>query len=435
MGIKTIGFVRIRARFWFYALLAVLCPLSPSWAEDADLHNPAESTVAANDGESEEEEADDLDSLLDMDLDSLSQAQVNVADSAPTFSDPIVEGISKTAEKASEAPGIVDVITAEEIEAYGAKNLYEVLERATSVFMTGSYMHRRNMASIRGNLAKHEDNHVLILINGRPFRESTLGGINWAVYTAFPIHAVQRIEVMRGPGSVLYGTNALTGVINIVTKKPVAAEEHASTLAGSDGFQRYQLASSHGTESHGLYVGATYLEQEGWPFSAVLEDSLRSTGPYGEENIGVFAQYHWNGFSANAFIADATQASLGALPVSSVIDSDQWTAFVDVGYLWEINDRQSLQVNFTYNHTTFEYRRLYVPVPVSTPYQIIVKWILWSRRLIRINSQIGSTAWSAVWQTPMRGTTFRRRSAVQFRHSPKLGMDCISNSITTPRIG
>lgn len=74
--------------------------------------------------------------MLDMDLKSLSQIKVQAA----TMTDPIVEGISKTPEKASEAPGIVDVITAKDIEEFGAKNLYEVLDWATSVYMTGSFL-------------------------------------------------------------------------------------------------------------------------------------------------------------------------------------------------------------------------------------------------------------------------------------------------------
>ena len=165
-------------------LLVILSP-SPQAAPEpfGDLDLPADNdgdvesdsinpTNNADEEESDniDEEGSDFDDLLNLDLEQLSEASVKV-DGGPleaTFTDPVVESVSKTPEKSSEAPGVVDVITAKEIEAFGAKNLYEVLERATSVFMTGSFMFRKNMASIRGNLLKHEDNHVLILLNGSP---------------------------------------------------------------------------------------------------------------------------------------------------------------------------------------------------------------------------------------------------------------------------
>jgi outer membrane cobalamin receptor len=103
--------------------------------------------------------------------------------------------------------------------------------------MAGSPLVPRNVASIRGDLIKQEDNHVLVLINGRPFRDTTFGGINFSICTAFPIQTIERVEVIRGPGSVLYGTNALSGVINIVTKNPDQSTMVASVLSGSHGWQ------------------------------------------------------------------------------------------------------------------------------------------------------------------------------------------------------
>ncbi|MEX2092988.1 MAG: Plug domain-containing protein, partial [Pirellulales bacterium] len=167
---------------------------SPSaTASDEALPAGESSEGSAND---ESAGADDLDSLLDMaDKNPEGLGKVNVA----TPSDPIVEGVSKKEEPLSESPGIVDVITAEDIEQFGAKNLFEVINWATSVYTTGSFLFPRNNVSIRGNLIKHEDNHVLVLINGRPFRDSTLGGVNLSIYTAFPIDTIERVEVIRGP--------------------------------------------------------------------------------------------------------------------------------------------------------------------------------------------------------------------------------------------
>ncbi|MBN1591365.1 MAG: TonB-dependent receptor [Pirellulales bacterium] len=288
----------------------------------------------------------DLDSILDLDLKSLGSIAVRES----TFTDPIVEGVSKTAEKASEAPGIVDVITAKDIEDFGAKNLYEALEWATSVYMTGSFMYPRNIASIRGDLAAHEGNHVLVLINGRPFRECVGGGFNSTIYTAFPIHMIERIEVIRGPGSVLYGTNAFTGVINVVTKNPKEPTIHASVLGGSYGWQSYSLAAGNGNESRGYYGGAMYNRSKGWPFTATLEDMTSDTGLYGEDNIGVFAMYRNNGFTANLYVSRPRVEEVGSVVVWPTVQTMNPRVFTDFGYLREIDDRQSIDLHFTYNY-------------------------------------------------------------------------------------
>jgi len=130
-----------------------------------------------------------------------------------------IEVVSKQKESIYEAAGVVSVVNNDEIHRYGANNLHDLLSRVTSIYALGSYMYFDNTVSMRGDLFTHINNHTLLLINGRPFRESMFGGLNDTIYQDFPIHAIERIEIIRGPGSVLYGTNAYSGVINIVTKK------------------------------------------------------------------------------------------------------------------------------------------------------------------------------------------------------------------------
>lgn len=132
---------------------------------------------------------------------------------------------SKKAESLSDAPGVVTVITAGEIRAFGATNLMDALQRVPGLQPISSHLFVQNVASMRGDLMTHTDNHVLILLDGRPVREGLLGGTNSPVYTGFPIDMIERVEVIRGPGSVLYGTNAFTGVVNIITKKLITGAQ------------------------------------------------------------------------------------------------------------------------------------------------------------------------------------------------------------------
>lgn len=116
----------------------------------------------------------------------------------------------------SKAPAVASVITAQDIENMGANDLDEVLES-----VPGLHVSRNNfyspIYSIRGIYSEFNA-QVLVLINGLPITDLFNGnrGVFWA---GMPTKAISRIEIIRGPGSAVYGADAFSGVINIVTKK------------------------------------------------------------------------------------------------------------------------------------------------------------------------------------------------------------------------
>jgi outer membrane receptor for ferrienterochelin and colicins len=359
---------KLRRRTYLLALVVIPFLLPAALARTASAHDaqtlpPGSATDQANPDQAKN--ADDIDKLLDMaDKNVAGLAKVNVA----TATDPIVEGVSKKAEKLSESPGIVDVITAKDIQDFGAKNLFEVLQRATSTFMTGSFLYRNNVAAMRGNLQNHEDNHVLVLINGRPFRDVTLGGVNVSMYTAFPIQTIERVEVIRGPGSVLYGTNAFNGVINVVTKDPDKPTMYAGVLSGSHGWQSYSVAGGSGNPDEGAYAGATQSREKGWPFTATTEapGNIHDTEPWGEDNIGVFTMYRKGGFTMNMFVARANNEMLGPLDTFPSAHLDDPRVFMDLGYLLKIDDCQNIQTDFTYNYDGTNFPSAVPGLPFNT---------------------------------------------------------------------
>jgi len=143
-----------------------------------------------------------------------------------------VEVVSKKTESQYSAAGIVSIVTQDDIKRYGANTLADVLNRVSSLYMLSTYIWSNSTASMRGDALTHVNNHTLVLINGRPFRDSAYGGLNETMFRDFPIHHIEQIEVVRGSGSVLYGSNAFTGVINVVTKKH---QDNALTLRGRYG--------------------------------------------------------------------------------------------------------------------------------------------------------------------------------------------------------
>ena len=99
-----------------------------------------------------------------------------------------------------------------------ALTLRDVLERVPGLTGTTAYFTDRSMVAARGDQTKIDGGHILILINGRPTREILEGGVISDVLESFPVDALDHIEVVRGPGSVLYGSNAFSAVINLITK-------------------------------------------------------------------------------------------------------------------------------------------------------------------------------------------------------------------------
>lgn len=245
----------------------------------------------------------DMERLLTLPLDDLLQVRV-------------VSG-NKYLVNIFDAPSVISTITAAEIAGFGANSLYEVLERATSVYMTGSHFFPQNVSSIRGDLLTHADNHVLLLLNGRPMRESYSGGINFPLYTAFPLAAIDRLEIIRGPGSVLYGSNAYAGVINIITRTVMDDGVTARVSGGSFDTQASAVTATWEQNELELLAAVRTLREDGWRFSAVDNNGNSRTIPYGEDNLGAFASARYRQWRADALFTSNTQDFMGAVT--------QWT--------------------------------------------------------------------------------------------------------------
>src|SRR5690349_9548311 len=132
------------------------------------------------------------------------------------------------------APAVASVITAEDIAAMGAIDLDEVLETVPGMHVDRNPIAYAPLYTIRGVYSPNNP-QVLMLLNGVPTTTLVTGG-KGNVWGGFPLENVARIEVIRGPGSALYGADAYAGVINIITK--TAAQQPGTQLgirAGSFG--------------------------------------------------------------------------------------------------------------------------------------------------------------------------------------------------------
>ncbi len=191
----------------FLAYFACLCLVPRAWAtdlEDEGSHQADPNTPAK--AEEEEDWGDELDDefkLLDMES---------------LLAEPTVESVSRRVQGLDDAPASVSVLTAEEIAASGATNIADLLRRIPGVFVLQVQANTYSVG-LRG-INPLRNNRLLVAVDGRRLSGGNDGTLAWS---EFPIHPgdIEKIEVIRGPGSTLYGANALTGVINITTKRPI----------------------------------------------------------------------------------------------------------------------------------------------------------------------------------------------------------------------
>jgi outer membrane receptor for ferrienterochelin and colicin len=210
--------------------------------------------------------AQELDSLLNMDAfteESDLQKELNKA----------TKVASGKALSTRETPGILSVISAEEIQNAGARDMIDVL-RLVPGFDVGQDVNFITGVSMRGNWA-HEGK-VLILLNG--FQMNDLLFQNTPLANRFPIDFIDRIEIIRGPGSALYGGSAEYGVINIVTKSTESL--NGVIVTGAGGFH----ADGIGRLNGGVMIGER-KKNYSWDISAyagngIVSDTKDFQDPY-----------------------------------------------------------------------------------------------------------------------------------------------------------
>lgn len=211
----------------------------------------------------------------------------------------LVSVASKKEETIQHAPSIINVVTADDISRYGAINLHDVFNRIPSMAAYASIF-QNNAVSIRGQSNQHYPNRILFMLNGHPMRESWAGGYTTMFFTNFPVTAVKKIEVIRGPGSVLYGTNAFSGVVNIITKdQPTDYKVEATTIFGTDG--RFDV-ESHGSQQFKdgqVFIAAKHSYLDGLSRDFTDEGSTSGQYEYDEKGYSYLINGRYKDFEFN----------------------------------------------------------------------------------------------------------------------------------------
>jgi iron complex outermembrane receptor protein len=130
---------------------------------------------------------------------------------------PIVVAAGKREQTQREAPASVSVVTEQDIDLFGYRSLADVLRDQRGFYLQTDGLNW--FAGVRGFLRPDEWNaRMLVLVDGRPTNEVIFGEAHLDLDFVVPMEAVKRVEIIRGPGSALYGSDAVFAVVNVVTK-------------------------------------------------------------------------------------------------------------------------------------------------------------------------------------------------------------------------
>ncbi len=289
----------------------------------------------------------EIQSLLDMPFEDLLNIQVSTA--------------SKYEEDINQAPGIVTVISGQEIEGFAAQNLGQILNRVVGAYFISANVWTDNLVFFRGQAMTPYNNHTLILLNGRPVRDPISGGLNSPVFAAFPVDAIDRIEVIRGPGSVLYGSCAYSGIINIILKD-IKTDGHE--LGANLTYGTYSTLSTGltGMLKKGDFSGTfgfSYLGDRGPEYDFTDYNNLYASARFDRKTMGLAASMNYKNASLNVYYGSFNPYSLSGSQNAwsdqdphKLLNHDK--IFIDAGYLMPVNQKIKINYNFTYNRHAFQ---------------------------------------------------------------------------------
>lgn len=189
---------------------------------------------------------------------------------SPTFAAPVEDeaAIVVTAmrfpERFISKPLNVTVITADEIRQSGTTTLPNLLAQKSGVVLHDLFGSNAaySTVDIRG-FGSTAGQNTLILLDGRRLTDMDSASVSWG---AIPLEAIERIEIVRGSGAVLYGDNASGGIVNLITRAPGERQDTFKVGAEAGSYQTHagHLFASHATNIFGITVAGSLFDSAGY---------------------------------------------------------------------------------------------------------------------------------------------------------------------------
>ncbi len=218
---------------------------------------------------------------------------------------------------ADKFPASVNVISADMIKTSGARNISELLE----VYVPGfQYMYNKWNGTIWGmrGIANDRNTKIVFLVNGHKMNTQARDGFQGETVLGF-MNDIDRVEVLRGPAGLVYGSGAIGGIINIVTRKPDEPQANIRLALGSNNSGQYQTSSfSKLSQNQNIFLSGGFRSSDGLPthqsriygygnfpypadvdYADLVKSGVPSDGNFGssDENWLISSDYVWGNFN------------------------------------------------------------------------------------------------------------------------------------------
>lgn len=340
--------------------------------------------------------------VLDLSLEELTRLEI-----------PTVVGAAKYEQTQLQAPSSVTVITADEIRRYGYTTLADILRSVRGFYVTNN----RNYSFVgtRGfNRPGDYNSRVLVMIDGHRINDNVYGQGSVGGEFALDVDLIDRVEIIRGPGSALYGTGAFFGVVNVIPKRgrDIGGFEVAAGAGKSETWQgrltygkKYDngvdvLLSVNGFDTK----GQKRLRFPEFAGNAALNDGY-ALGADSERWNNAYGSLQYGGFKLQV----AAVARKKVLP-SGIFD----TIFGDAGnYTWDQHRHVDLQYQHDFSKDSNLHLRLY-----ADRYKYYADYVYEVPPRV-LNKDYGTANW---WGSEVRFTTH-----FVDKHRVTLGAEFVNN--------
>ena len=174
-----------------------------------------------------------------------------------------VYSASKHMQSTSDAPSSVTVITADEIQKYGYRTLADILQSARAFYITSDRSY--SYVGVRGfGRLGDWNSRVLVLIDGHRINNNILGQAMLGSEFPVDVDLIERVEIVRGPSSSMYGDEAFFAVINVITRKPSQLKGVELSFAPAS-FGTYQGRATYSAQFRGIgmLLSGTFYDSQG----------------------------------------------------------------------------------------------------------------------------------------------------------------------------